>query len=312
MKVLVTDGLDKQALEMMKGAGLEVVEKKGLKPEELLEVIPEYDAIVVRSATKVKKEVIEKGKNLKLIARAGVGLDNVDKAAAEAHKIKVVNTPAATSISVAELALGMMFAAARQIVRGTIGLKEGRWEKSALKGIELHGKTLGIIGCGRIGCELASRAHSLGMKVLGCDQEGVCQMDKLEAHHIHFTTHLDQVLKESDFISLHIPKTPETANLISKDTIAKMKDGVILINCARGGVVNEHDLAEALKSGKVAAAAMDVFEMEPAAKDNPLFALENFIGTPHIGASTSEGQKRAGIQTAELVIENLKHMAVSK
>lgn len=307
MKILVSDKLDKEAVDMMKDAGFEVTVKTDMTPEELLGVIPDYDAIVVRSATKVKREVIEKGTNLKLIARAGVGLDNVDKDAAKEKGIKVVNTPAATSISVAELALGMMFAAARQIVKGTEGLRAGKWEKSSLKGIELNGKTLGIIGCGRIGCELASRAHALGMKVIGSDLEGVCNPDTLKCHHIEFTTH-EEVMKNSDFISFHVPLTEHTKHMINKDTIAKMKKGVIIVNCARGGVIHEGDLLEALKSGQVAFAAMDVYEVEPA-KENSLFTHPNFLGTPHIGANTEEGQKRAGIQIAELVIQNLKSMS---
>jgi len=307
MKILVSDKLDKEAVDMMKDAGFEVTVKTDMTPEELLGVIPDYDAIVVRSATKVKREVIEKGANLKLIARAGVGLDNVDRDAAREKGIKVVNTPAATSISVAELALGMMFAAARQIVRGTEGLRAGKWEKSALKGIELYGKTLGIIGCGRIGCELASRAHALGMKVLGSDLEGICDPEKLKCNHIEFTDH-DEVMKNSDFISLHVPMTDKTKHMINKDAIAKMKKGVIIVNCARGGVIHEGDLLDALNSGHVANAAMDVYEVEPAG-DNPLFRHQNFLGTPHIGANTAEGQKRAGIQIAELVIENLKSMS---
>lgn len=307
MKILVSDKLDKEAVDMMKDAGFEVTVKTDMTPEELLGVIPDYDAIVVRSATKVKREVIEKGTNLKLIARAGVGLDNVDKDAAKEKGIKVVNTPAATSISVAELALGMMFAAARHIVRGTEGLRAAKWEKSALKGIELNGKTLGIIGCGRIGCELASRAHALGMKVLGSDIEGACDPGKLKCYHIEFTSY-DEVMKNADFISFHVPLTDKTKHMINKDTIAKMKKGVIIVNCARGGVIHEGDLLDALNSGHVANAAMDVYEVEPA-KDNPLFKHQNFLGTPHIGANTEEGQKRAGIQIAELVIENLKSMS---
>jgi D-3-phosphoglycerate dehydrogenase len=308
MKVLVSDKLDSEAVEYMKKEGLDVTVKTGMPHEQLLETIPEFDAIVVRSATKVKRDVIEKGKNLKVIGRAGVGLDNVDKDAAKEKGIKVVNTPAATSISVAELALGMMFAAARQICRGTIGLKNGKWEKSELKGMELNGKTLGIIGCGRIGCELASRAHALGMKVLGTDMEGVCNPDTLKCHHIDFVS-FNEMITKSDFISLHIPKTPETTNMLNKDTFGKMKKGVIIVNCARGGVVNEAELVEAMKSGQVGAAAMDVFEKEPTPTDNPLFALDNFIGTPHIGANTEEGQKRAGMQIAELVVQNLKATA---
>jgi D-3-phosphoglycerate dehydrogenase / 2-oxoglutarate reductase len=311
MKILVSDALDNEAVEMMKGSGFDVTVKTGMKPDELIATIPEFDAIVVRSATKVTRDVIEKGAKLKVIARAGVGLDNVDKDAAKEKKIRVVNTPAATSISVAELALGMMFAAARQIVRGTAGLRSGKWEKSALKGIELYGKTLGIIGCGRIGCELGSRAHALGMKVIGYDIEGSCNLDAIKCHSIEFTANLESVLKQSDFISLHLPLTPDTKYMINKNTIATMKNGVIIVNCARGGVINEADLAEAMKSGKVGAAALDVYEVEPA-KENPLFALDNFLGTPHIGANTEEGQKRAGMQIAELVVSNLKELAVSK
>ena len=310
MKILVSDPLAEEAVRIMKDAGFEVTVKTGMSPEELLETIPPFDAIVVRSATKVKKEVIEKGTNLKVIARAGVGLDNVDKKAAEEKKIKVVNPPAATSISVAELALAMMLAASRQITRGTIGLKSGKWEKSALKGTELYGKTLGIFGCGRIGCELALRAHAMGMKVLGSDLAGVCDPERLKCHHIEFVSS-DEVLKNSHYISLHLPLTDSTKHMINKDSIAKMKKGVIIVNCARGGTVDENDLYEALKSGHVAAAAMDVFEVEPA-KENKLFELDNFIGTPHVGANTEEGQLRAGTQIAELVVQNLKQLAASK
>lgn len=310
MKILVSDPLADEAIKIMKDAGFEVTVKTGMTPEQLLETIQEFDAIVVRSATKVNKEVIERGKNLKLIARAGVGLDNVDKKAADGKGIKVVNTPAATSISVAELALGMMLAASRQITRGTIGLKGGKWEKSALKGVELYGKTLGIIGCGRIGCELAKRAHALGMKVLGTDIEGVCDLEQLKCYHIEFVS-FEELQKKSDYISLHVPLTDSTRHMINKDSIAKMKDGVVIINCARGGVIEENDLYDALESKKVAAAAMDVFEEEPA-KGNKLFELDNFIGTPHIGANTEEGQLRAGTQIAELVVQNLKQLAVSK
>lgn len=306
MKILVSDALDKQAVAEMEKAGFEVTVKTGMSPEELLDFIGPFDAIVVRSATKVKREVIEKGVNLKVIGRAGVGLDNVDRKAAEERGIKVVNTPAATSISVAELALGMMFAAARQIPRGTAGTKAGKWEKGALKGIELYGKTLGIVGCGRIGQELGRRAHVLGMKVLGNDLAQYCDMDRMKEANIIFEENIDKVLAEADFISLHLPLTDGTRNMIDKNFIAKMKDGAIIVNCARGGIVHEQDLAEALASGKIAAAAFDVFETEPVKADNPLLAQDNFICTPHIGANTKEGQKRAGMQIAEAVVNALK------
>jgi D-3-phosphoglycerate dehydrogenase len=298
MKVLVSDPIAKEAIEILKKAGIEAVEQAGLTPEELVKTIPTYDGIIVRSATKVTKEVIDAGKNLKVIGRAGVGLDNVDRDAAKANNIKVVNTPAATSISVAELALGMMFSAARRIPEATVSTKAGKWEKKKFKGFELFGKTLGIIGVGRIGSELAKRAKALGMKVIAFDP------------YVKNTEHaqvvdLDTLLKESDYISLHIPKTDETAHILNKAAFDKMKDGVVVINCARGGVVDENALYEAITSGKVRVAAMDVYEVEPAT-EHKLFSLNQVILTPHIGAQTAEGQLRAGVQIAELVRDALK------
>lgn len=298
MKIIVTDPIDPEGVKILTDAGFTVDERIGIAPEELLKVIPEYDAIIVRSATKVTAEVINAGRNLKVIGRAGVGLDNVDRQAAEAKGIKVVNTPEATSISVAELALGMMFACARSIPQATASLRSGKWEKKAFKGIELFGKTLGIIGAGRIGTELAKRALALGMRVLVNDLPGV-QPQYGEP------CSLDRLLAESDFISLHIPKTPETYHLLNRERFAQMKKGVIIINCARGGVIDENALFEAIQSGQVAAAALDVFEEEPI-KDFRLFTLPQVIGTPHIGAQTKEGQKRAGIQIAEKVRDALK------
>ncbi len=298
MKVLISDPLAKEGIEILKSAGIEPVEQTGLAPEELIKVIPEYDGIIVRSATKVTKDVIEAGKNLKVIGRAGVGLDNVDRAAAKEKNIKVVNTPAATSISVAELALGMMFSAARRIPQATASTRAGKWEKKKFKGFELYGKTLGIIGVGRIGTELAKRATALGMKVLAYDPY-------VKTHDQAKISDLDTLLKESDYISLHIPKTDETAHMLNKAAFEKMKDGVVVINCARGGVVDEDALYDAVKGGKVRIAAMDVYENEPA-KEHKLFSLDEAIVTPHIGAQTAEGQLRAGVQIAELVRDALK------
>lgn len=298
MKVIITDPIAPEGVKILRDAGLTVDEKPGIAPEELIKVIPEYDAIIVRSATKVTADVIAAGKNLKVIGRAGVGLDNVDKKAADAKGIKVVNTPEATSVSVAELALGMMFACARSIPQTTASLRAGKWEKKAFKGMELFGKTLGIIGSGRIGTELAKRAIGLGMKVLVNDLPGV------KPHYGELCA-LDELLAKSDFISLHIPKTPETYHLLNREAFAKMKKGVIIINCARGGVVDEAALFEALQSGQVAAAALDVFEEEPL-KDFRLFSLPQVIGSPHIGAQTKEGQARAGIGIAEKVRDALK------
>ncbi|NPV14860.1 3-phosphoglycerate dehydrogenase [candidate division WOR-3 bacterium] len=298
MKVIITDPIAPEGVQILRSAGFTVDEKPGIAPDELLKVIPEYDAIIVRSATKVTADVIQAGKNLKVIGRAGVGLDNVDKKAADARGIKVVNTPEATSISVAELALGMMFACARSIPQATASLRAGKWEKKAFHGIELYGKTLGIIGAGRIGSELAKRALALGMKVL---------VNRLSDKPVQYgeACDLDRLLKESDFISLHIPKTDKTYHLLNKEAFAKMKKGVIIINCARGGVIDEAALYEAIQSGIVAMAALDVFEKEPL-DDFKLFSLPQVIGTPHIGAQTREGQLRAGVQIAEKVRDALK------
>jgi D-3-phosphoglycerate dehydrogenase len=293
VKVIITDPIAKAGVKMLVDAGIEVDERPGLPPADLIQAIPAYDAIIVRSATKVTADVINAGTNLKVVGRAGVGLDNVDKKAADARGIKVVNTPAATSVTVAELALGHMLACARSIPQATQSLREGKWEKKAFKGTELFGKTLGLIGAGRIGIELGKRAIAMGMNVLvfdpfikECPVGKVCEFPEL--------------LKSSDYISLHVPKTDKTFHVINKESIAQMKKGVVIVNCARGGVVDEEALYEALKSGQVGAAALDVFESEPI-KDFKLFSLPNVIGTPHIGAQTREGQERAGIGIAEEV-----------
>jgi D-3-phosphoglycerate dehydrogenase len=293
LKVIITDPIAAKGVQMLKDAGLEVDERPGLPADEIIKAIPAYDAIIVRSATKVTADVINAGTNLKVIGRAGVGLDNVDKKSAEARGIKVVNTPTATSITVAELALGLMLACARSIPQATQSLREKKWEKKAFKGTELYGKTLGLIGSGRIGSELAKRAVAMGMSVMvldpyikECTFGEPCQFPDL--------------LKQADYISLHVPKTDETKHMINADTISRMKKGVVIVNCARGGVVDEAALYDALKSGQVGAAALDVYESEPL-KDFRLYELPNVIGTPHIGAQTKEGQERAGIGIAEEV-----------
>ncbi|MEO0094709.1 MAG: hydroxyacid dehydrogenase [candidate division WOR-3 bacterium] len=298
MKVLISDPIAKEGIEILKKSGFEVIEKTGMPPEELIKIIPDFDAIIVRSATKVTKDVIAAGKKLKVIGRAGVGLDNVDAEAAKAKGIKVVNTPAATSISVAELALGMMLSAARMIPQATASTKAGKWEKKKFHGTELYGKTLGIIGIGRIGSELAKRAKALGMEVIAYDPY-------VQSSDFAKIVDFDTLLKNSDFISLHIPKTKETTHLLNKSSFDKMKNGVIIVNCARGGVVDEEALYDALVSGKVKVACLDVFEVEPA-KEHKLFGLEQVILTPHIGAQTDEGQQRAGVQIAELVRDALR------
>ena len=293
MKVIITDPIAKAGVKMLQDAGIEVDERPGLPPADLVQAIPAYDAIIVRSATKVTADVINAGTNLKVVGRAGVGLDNVDKKAADARGIKVVNTPAATSVTVAELALGHMLACARSIPQATQSLRDGKWEKKAFKGTELYGKTLGLIGSGRIGTELGKRAIAMGMSVLVYDPF-------IKESAVGKLVEFPDLLKSADYISLHVPKTDKTFHIINKDSIAQMKKGVVIVNCARGGVVDEEALYEALKSGQVGAAALDVFETEPP-KDLKLFSLPNVIGTPHVGAQTKEGQERAGIGIAEEV-----------
>jgi len=293
MKVIITDGLAKAGVKMLQDAGIEVDERPGLQPAELIQAIPAFDAIIVRGATKVTADVINAGKNLKVVGRAGVGLDNVDKKAADARGIKVVNTPAATSVTVAELALGLMFACARSIPQATQSLREGKWDKKAFKGTELFGKTLGLIGAGRIGSELGKRAQAMGMSVLVYDPF-------IKESAAGKMVELPELLKNADYISLHVPKTEQTIHIINKESFAQMKKGVIIVNCARGGVIDEAALYEALKSGQVGAAGLDVYESEPI-KDFKLFSLPNVIGTPHVGAQTKEGQERAGVGIAEEV-----------
>jgi len=297
MKVLVNDAIAPQGVQKLKDAGFEVVVDH-LEPEDLKAQIKDYDALIVRSATKVRRDIIEAAQKLKVIGRAGVGLDNVDREAAKERGIAVYNTPAATSISVAELALGMMLSAARHIAQGTVSLKQGRWDKKKFKGVELYGKTLGIIGMGRIGSELAKRAQAMGMSVFFFD--AVVSESEFGTY-----KEMDEVLAEADFLSLHLPHNDSTHYLINTDAFAKMKDGAILVNAARGGVVDEEALYEALTSGKLRAAAVDVYESEPVT-EHKLFSLDNVVLTPHVGAQAAEGQQRAGVQVAEKVIEALK------
>jgi len=298
-RVLASDPLAASAVAAMRDAGLEVDEKTELTPDQLAEEIAAYDAIVVRSATKVREPILDGGTKLKLVVRAGVGLDNVDVAYAESKGITVRNTPSASSNSVAELALGHMLSLARHIGRGTASMKRGKWEKKQLKGTEIDGKTLGLIGIGRIGQLLAQKATALGMTVL-------CQDAYLDASPIPETApmvELDELLARSDFISLHIPFDPAIGPTLGAAEFDKMKDGVRIVNCARGGTVDEAALVAAMKSGKVAGAAVDVFESEPPSPDHALLAQENVSLTPHIGASTVEAQARVGAEAAQIVID---------
>lgn len=301
MKVLVSDGIEKIGSDLLKAAGLEVVETK-LTPEELLVEIEKYDAIIVRSATKVTKEVIDAGKNLKAIARGGVGLDNIDVEYAKSKGIPVLNTPGASSISVAELAIAHMFAVSRFINLSNVEMRQGKWpKKEYAKGIELTGKTLGLLGFGNIGKETAKRALGLDMKVIAFDP-----FVKETDMNVTLVSK-EEVLKNSDFISLHMPLIKAEGPAVGEKEVAMMKDGVIIINCARGGVVAEKALLDGLNSGKVLYAGIDVFENEPATEAQAALINHPRVSvTPHIGASTNEAQDRVGEEIANKVIDVLK------
>ncbi len=297
MKVLICDKTEAEAIEKMRAAGLTVDVRDDITPEELPAVLPNYDGCVVRSRTKIRQPLIDQCPNLKVIVRGGVGLDNIDADYARAKGITVLNTPRASSASVAELAIGFMFALARSLYQATATMKAEKWEKKRFEGEELGGKTLGLIGVGNIGREVARRAAALGMTVIACDPY-VSPQDVPEVRLVS----LNELLERSDYISLHLPKTAETTNMIGAEQFARMKDGVRLINCARGGIVDENALYDALVSGKVAGAALDVFAEEPPS-DWRLVKLDNVICSPHIGASTKEAQQRVGAEVAEKLIE---------
>ncbi|MDQ7779130.1 MAG: hydroxyacid dehydrogenase [Planctomycetota bacterium] len=300
-KVLICDPVSSAAVESMKQAGLQVDVQKGISKEDLLKCAGNYEAIVVRSATKITKDVIAAAKALKVVVRGGVGVDNIDCEAAKACKVEVMNTPEASSIAVAELALGHMLALSRFIPQATASMKAGQWEKKKFEGMELYGKTLGLLGIGRIGREVAVRAIAFGMKVIACDP--IVKQEQLPAGLAVKMVPLDTVITTSDYMSLHMPVTPETKHMLGKAQFDRMKQGVRIVNCARGGIIDEPALAEAIKAGKVAGAAMDVFEVEPIQKDNPLLSLEQVILTPHLGASSVEGQGRVGGEVARKLIE---------
>jgi len=303
-KVLVADKIAPEGVEKLKQAGHEVDVKTGMSESDLLNTIPPYEAIIVRSATKVTRPVIEAGNNLKVIARGGVGLDNIDCDAANEKKIAVVNTPKAPSLSVAELAIGLMFATSRKIAMADAALKSGKWLKKECMGCELAGKTLGIVGVGSIGQALTRIAKAIGMEIIATEKYPSAIPREIMELGLELVP-LDELIAKADYISLHLPKTEDSVGLFGEEQFKKMKDGVIFINCARGGIVDENALAQAIKSGKVAAAAVDVFDKEPPDEDNPLLGLENVILTPHIGASAVEGQFRVGIEVADKVIEAL-------
>jgi D-3-phosphoglycerate dehydrogenase len=301
MKVLISDNLSPVGVEILKKAGLDVDARSKTSVEEIEKIIGDFDALIIRSATKVTAGLLEKAGKLKVVGRAGSGLDNVDIPAATKKGVAVMNTPGGNTVTTAEHTIGMIFASARMIPQAYASLKAGKWEKKKFEGVELYDKVIGIVGLGAIGGVVANRAIGLGMKVLAYDP--FISPEKAKSLGIELAD-LPTIYKKSDFITIHTPKTKETANLINKNTIAQMKDSVRIINCARGGIVNEQDLYEALKSGKVAAAAFDVFDKEPP-ENHPLLSLDNFIATPHLGASTVEAQENVAVAVAEQIVDYL-------
>ena len=300
-KVLISDQMDPKAAEIFRARGVEVDEITGLSKDELIKIIGQYDGLAIRSATKVTQEVLDAATNLKVVGRAGIGVDNVDIPYASSKGVVVMNTPFGNSITTAEHAIALMFALARQLPEADASTQAGKWEKNRFMGVELTSKTLGLIGAGNIGSIVADRALGLKMKVVAYDPfltpERAIEMG------VEKVT-LDELLARADFITLHTPLTEQTRNILSRENLAKTKEGVRIINCARGGLIDEAALKEGLDSGHIAGAALDVFVTEPA-KESPLFGTSNFVSTPHLGASTSEAQVNVAIQVAEQLADYL-------
>jgi D-3-phosphoglycerate dehydrogenase / 2-oxoglutarate reductase len=306
-RVLISDQMDPKAEQIFRERGCDVDVITGKTPEELKAIIGQYDGLAIRSTTKLTKELIEAATNLKVVGRAGIGVDNIDIPAASLKGIVVMNTPFGNSITTAEHAIALMFALARQLPEADASTQAGKWEKNRFMGVEVTGKTLGLIGAGNIGSIVASRALGLKMKVVAFDpfltperavEQGIEKLD------------LDTLLARADFITLHTPLTDQTRNILSRENLAKTKPGVRIINCARGGLIDEEALKDALDSGHVAGAALDVFAKEPA-KESPLFGTPNFISTPHLGASTDEAQVNVAIQVAEQLSDYLVNGGVT-
>ena len=306
-RVLISDQMDPKAAQIFAERGCDVDVITGKTPEELKAIIGQYDGLAIRSTTKLTKELIEAATNLKVVGRAGIGVDNIDIPAASVKGIVVMNTPFGNSITTAEHAIALMFALARQLPEADASTQAGKWEKNRFMGVEVTGKTLGLIGAGNIGSIVANRALGLKMKVVAFDpfliperavEQGIEKVD------------LDMLLARADFITLHTPLTDQTRNILSRENLAKTKQGVRIINCARGGLIDEDALKDALDSGHVAGAALDVFANEPA-KESPLFGTPNFISTPHLGASTDEAQVNVAIQVAEQLSDYLVNGGVS-
>ncbi|TNF88258.1 MAG: phosphoglycerate dehydrogenase, partial [Gammaproteobacteria bacterium] len=306
-RVLISDSMSSQAVTIFEERGIDVVASSKLSEAELLDTIGDFDGLAIRSSTNVTAELLERATRLKVVGRAGIGVDNVDVAACTKRGVVVMNTPLGNAITTAEHAMAMMLALARHIPQANSSTRAGKWEKSRFMGVELTGKLLGLIGAGNIGSIVARKAIGYGLHVQAYDpfltEE---RADKLGIKKVE----LDELLSASDIISLHVPKTPETSNIISATAINRMKKGSILINCARGGLVDELALKAALESGHLKGAALDVYEVEPA-RENPLFELDNVICTPHLGASTIEAQEKVAIQIAEQISDYLLTGAVN-
>src|SRR5271165_2229847 len=297
-KVLISDKLSPAAVAIFRDRGIDVDLKPGLTPAELRAIIPDYDGLAIRSATKVTRELLDAAPRLKVVGRAGIGVDNVDVKSATARGVVVMNTPHGNTITTAEHAIAMMFALARQIPEASVSTKAGKWEKNRFMGVELSGKTLGLIGCGNIGSIVANRAVGLHMKVLAYDP------------YLTEKRAIELGVEKTDLITLHTPLTDATRNILSREALARTKKGVRIINCARGGLVDEDALADAIEAGHVAGAALDVFETEPATQSR-LFGLENVVCTPHLGAATAEAQENVAMQVAEQMSDFLLTGAVS-
>jgi D-3-phosphoglycerate dehydrogenase len=297
-RVLVTEKLAERGLTLLKEAGHDVDVQLELSPESLLQVLPGAHALIVRSATRVTAEALEAGTDLAVVGRAGIGLDNVDVEAATRRGVMVVNAPQSNILSAAEHAMALMMAQARNIPQAHAALMAGKWERSKWEGVELHGKTLGVVGLGRIGALVAQRALAFGMRL--CAYDPYVAPDRARHMGVELMA-LDELVAEADFITIHLPKTSETAGLFGRDLLAKAKPGLRIVNAARGGIVDEEALAEALRDGRLGGAAFDVFATEPCT-DSPLFGLPNVVVTPHLGASTAEAQDKAGVTIAEQVI----------
>jgi len=303
MKVLVCDPIHEDGINILKDAGFEIDINPNISYEELKERVKDYDVLVVRSRTKVTREIIEAGEKLKIVGRAGAGIDNIDVEAAKERGIKVLNTPEAPAIAVAELTIGLLLSLARQIPRADSSMKEGRWAKKEFRGWQLNGKTFGVIGLGHIGEKVARLAKAFGMKILITKRTPPSPeiLKELEAEFVS----LDELLRRSDIVSLHVPLTPQTHHMIGEREIRLMKDGAFLINTSRGAVVDEKALFNALKSGKLGGAALDVYEVEPP-EDYSLMKLPNVVCTPHIGAQTVEAQRAASTLLAQKIVNTFK------